>query len=108
MTREVVLDTETTGLDYEAGHRIVEIGMVELNNHVPTGNYFHYYINPERKSDKNAEEIHGLSEEFLRDKPKFFDIVNKFIDFISNSKIIIHNSSFDLAELNRCNLKGIE
>ena len=77
MNRELVLDTETTGLDYENGHRIVEIGIVELENHLPTGNVFHYYLNPERDSDKGALEIHGLSREFLNDKPKFSEIMDK-------------------------------
>ena len=95
MYRELVLDTETTGLDYENGHRLVEIGIVELENHLPTGNFFHYYLNPERDSDKRAEEVHGLSREFLNDKPKFIDIVDEFINYISDSKIIIHNASFD-------------
>ena len=111
MARELVLDTETTGLDYEDGHRIVEIGIVELENHLPTGNYFHYYLNPERDSDKRAQEVHGLSREFLNDKPKFSDIANEFIDYISDSKIIIHNASFDVgfinAELTRCNMKEL-
>ena len=111
MTRELVLDTETTGLDYENGHRLVEIGIVELDNHIPTGNYFHYYINPERESDVEAEKIHGLSKEFLSDKPIFSEIVEEFIAFISDSKIIIHNASFDLgfinAELLRCNMQKL-
>ena len=111
MTRELVLDTETTGLDHEDGHRIIEIGIVELENHLPTGNYFHYYLNPERDSDKRAQEVHGLSREFLKDKPKFSDIANEFIDYISDSKIIIHNASFDVgfinAELTRCNMKKL-
>ena len=112
MNRELVLDTETTGLDYENGHRIVEIGIVELENHLPTGNNFHYYLNPERNSDKKAQEVHGLSREFLSDKPKFIDIADKFINYISNSKIIIHNASFDIgfinAELKRCNMKELD
>ena len=111
MKRELVLDTETTGLDYENGHRLVEIGIVELDNHIPTGNYFHYYINPERASDVEAEKIHGLSKEFLSDKPIFSEIVEEFIAFISDSKIIIHNASFDLgfinAELLRCNMQKL-
>ncbi len=111
MTRELVLDTETTGLDYESGHRIVEIGIIELENHLPTGDFFHYYLNPERDSDKGAKEVHGLSREFLRDKPKFSDIANEFIDYISDSKIIIHNAAFDVgfinAELTRCNMKKL-
>ena len=111
MVRELVLDTETTGLDYDSGHRIVEIGIVELENHLPTGNNFHYYLNPERDSDKRAQEIHGLTREFLSNKPKFIDIADKFLEYISNSKIIIHNASFDLgfinAELSRCGMKEL-
>ena len=111
MIRELVLDTETTGLDYENGHRIVEIGIVELENHLPTGNDFHYYLNPERESDKRAQAIHGLSREFLNDKPKFSEIAEEFIDYISDSKIIIHNASFDVgfinAELIRCNMREL-
>ena len=111
MIRELVLDTETTGLNHDEGHRLVEIGIIELKNHIPTGEYFHYYLNPERASDKKAEEIHGLTSEFLKDKPKFSDIAEEFLEFISNSKIIIHNATFDLgfinAELNRCNLNEI-
>ena len=111
MTRELVLDTETTGLDHEDGHRIIEIGIVELENHLPTGNYFHYYLNPERNSDKRAQQVHGLSREFLKDKPKFSEIADEFINYISDSKIIIHNASFDVgflnAELTRCNMKEL-
>ena len=112
MIREVVLDTETTGLNHEDGHRLVEIGIIELENHIPTGDYFHYYLNPERNSDKRAEEIHGLSREFLSDKPKFSDIAKEFMSYVSDSKIIIHNASFDVGfiniELNRCGMKDIE
>ena len=111
MARELVIDTETTGLDYENGHRIIEIGIVELENHLPTGGFFHYYLNPERDSDKRAEEVHGLSREFLNDKLKFSDIANEFINYISDSKIIIHNAAFDVgfinAELTRCNMKTL-
>ena len=111
MIRELVLDTETTGLDHEDGHRIVEIGIVELENHLPTGNYFHYYLNPERDSNKKAQEIHGLSREFLSNKPKFIDIAEKLIDYISDSKIIIHNASFDLgflnSELRKCDMREL-
>ena len=111
MTRELVLDTETTGLNHEDGHRIVEIGIIELENHLPTGDYFHYYLNPERISDKKAQEVHGLSTEFLKTKPKFSEIADEFINYISDSKIIIHNASFDLgflnAELTRCNMKEL-
>ncbi len=111
MTRELVLDTETTGLSHEDGHRIVEIGIVELENHIPTGSCFHYYLNPERDSEKKAQEVHGLSREFLSDKPKFSDIADELMHYISNSKIIIHNASFDVgfinAELTRCNMKEL-
>ena len=109
--RELVLDTETTGLDYETGHRLVEIGIIELENHVPTEKYFHYYINPERESDQTAEKIHGLSKEFLSNKPKFSEIADEFLEFISDSVIIIHNASFDLgfinSELKRCKISSL-
>ena len=105
--REIVLDTETTGLDSNNGDRIVEIGVIELENHVQTGNYFHYYLNPEKDSDPQALKIHGLNSDFLKDKPKFIDVADQFIDFISDSKIIIHNAPFDLgfinSELRKCN-----
>ena len=100
MVRELVLDTETTGLNHEIGHRLVEIGIVELDNHVPTGNYFHYYLNPERESDEGALKVHGLSKEFLSNKPKFNEIVEEFLEFISDSKIIIHNAYFDVGFIN--------
>ena len=110
--RELVLDTETTGLDHENGDKIVEIGIVELNNYLDTGNYSHFYINPDRKSDPRAERIHGLSTDFLSDKPKFADIADKLINFIGNSKIIIHNAPFDLgflnAEFSRCDCKELK
>ena len=106
--RELVLDTETTGLQYDNGDRIVEIGVVELENHIQTGNYFHCYINPEKKSDPKAEKVHGLTHEFLSDKPLFSEIAEDFIKFISNSKIIIHNATFDVgflnSELQKCNM----
>ena len=105
--REIVLDTETTGLDSNNGDRIVEVGVIELENHVQTGNYFHYYLNPEKDSDPQALKIHGLNTEFLKDKPKFIDIADQFMNFISDSKIIIHNAPFDLgfinSELRKCN-----
>ena len=105
--REIVLDTETTGLDSNNGDKIVEIGVIELENHVQTGNYFHYYLNPEKDSDLQAFKIHGLNSEFLKDKPKFIDIADQFMNFISDSKIIIHNAPFDLgfinSELKKCN-----
>ena len=110
--RELVLDTETTGLDHEAGDKIVEIGIVELNNHVKTGNFFHYYLNPERESNVNAEKVHGLTKEFLSDKPKFTQIANELVEFIADSQIIIHNATFDLgflnSELNRCNFDDLK
>jgi DNA polymerase-3 subunit epsilon len=109
--RELVLDTETTGLDFENGDKIVEIGVVELKNHIQTGNFFHYYLNPERDSGYEALKVHGLTREFLSDKPKFQDIVEEFIDFLGDSKLIIHNASFDIgfinAELKRCNFSEI-
>ena len=105
--REIVLDTETTGLNVKNGDRIVEIGVVELVNHVETGNYFHYFLNPERESDYEALKIHGLTTEFLKDKPKFIDIADQFIKFVSDSKIVIHNAWFDIgfinSELRKCN-----
>ena len=110
--RELVLDTETTGLDYENGDRIVEIGIVELENYIQTGNNFHYYLNPERDSDPKAQQIHGLKREFLSDKPKFSEIADEFIKFLSDSKIIIHNAAFDMgfinAELKKCNIIEID
>ena len=109
--REIVLDTETTGLDVNNGDRIVEIGIVELENHVQTGACFHYYLNPERDSALQALQIHGLTSEFLKDKPKFIDIADQFIDFVSDSKIIIHNAPFDLgfinSELRKCEKKEL-
>ena len=106
--REVVLDTETTGLDFNTGDKIVEIGIIELHNHVPTGKAFHHYLNPERESNLQALKIHGLTNQFLKDKPKFIDIADQFIDFISDSKIIIHNANFDIGfintELRECDL----
>jgi len=109
--RELVLDTETTGLEYDNGDRVVEIGIIELDNHIQTGNFFHCYINPERQSDSKAEKVHGLSREFLSDKPLFNEIAEDFIKFISDSKIIIHNAAFDIgflnSELQRCNIPEI-
>ena len=110
--RELVLDTETTGLDHENGDRIVEVGIIELNNYLSTGSYLHYYINPEKKSNIEAEKIHGLSAEFLSNKPKFADIADKLMDFIGDSKVIIHNAPFDLgflnAEFTKCDLKELK
>ena len=98
--REIVLDTETTGLDPGSGHRVVEIGCVELINHVRTGNYFHTYLNPERDMPPEAEQVHGLSFEFLKDKPSFPGIAGSFIEFIGDSPLVIHNAAFDLKFLN--------
>lgn len=98
--REIVLDTETTGLSPEAGHRLVEIGCLELMNHVPTGRYYHTYINPKRDVPAEAFAVHGLSQEFLANHPSFEDIVNDFLTFIANDKLIIHNAAFDMKFLN--------
>ncbi len=99
--REIVLDTETTGFDAEGADRIVEIGALELMNHLPTGRTFHVYINPERAMPKEAFDVHGLGDDFLRDKPKFASIIKDFIDFIADdAKLVIHNASFDMKFLN--------
>jgi DNA polymerase-3 subunit epsilon len=98
--REIVLDTETTGLEPAYGHRIVEIGAIELINKVETGNKFHYYVNPERDMPKEAYLIHGISEKFLHDKPKFYEIADEFINFIQDSILVIHNAAFDIKFLN--------
>lgn len=98
--REIVLDTETTGLDPHSGDRIVEIGGVELFNHVATGRTYHQYINPQRDMPTEAYEVHGLSEEFLSDKPVFAKIGQEFLDFVGDAKLVIHNASFDMKFLN--------
>lgn len=98
--REIVLDTETTGFDPETGDRIVEIGAVELQGHVPTGRTYHQYINPERAMPQDAFEVHGLGDEFLADKPKFAEIGQAFIDFVDDAKLVIHNAAFDMKFLN--------
>ena len=98
--REIVLDTETTGLDPKDGHRIVEIGCIELLNHMPTGEEYHCYINPERDMPTGAFEVHGLSESFLRQHPVFADVVSDFIQFIGDAPLVIHNGAFDLGFLN--------
>ena len=105
--REIVLDTETTGLDPQDGHRIVEIGAVELYNHVPTGNVYHQYINPLISMPDQAFAIHGLSDEFLSDKPKFSKIAKEFLDFIGSAKLVIHNAAFDIKFIN-AELKSID
>ena len=98
--KEVVLDTETTGLSVKDGHRIVEIGCIELENLVPTKNKFHCYLNPERKVSEKAQAVHGYSDEFLSKQKKFSDVGEDFLEFIKNKKLIIHNAEFDLAHLN--------
>ena len=98
--KEIILDTETTGLSVKDGHRIVEIGCVELDNLVPTKNKFHCYLNPERKVSEKALEVHGYTDEFLSDKKKFSDVVNEFLTFVDGKKLIIHNAEFDLSHLN--------
>jgi DNA polymerase-3 subunit epsilon len=98
--REIVLDTETTGLDPFSGHRVVEIGCIELINHVRTGNYYHTYLNPERDMPREAEAVHGLSGEFLKDKPRFNEIAGSFLEFIGDDPLVIHNAAFDLKFLN--------
>ena len=105
MVREIILDTETTGLDPATGDRIVEIGAVELLNHLPTGRTFHVYVNPERDMPREAEAVHGLSIAFLKDKPVFAAVAQDFLEFIDDAALIIHNASFDMkfvnAELSR-------
>jgi len=98
--REIVLDTETTGLDPKDGHRVVEIGCIELLNHIPSGREYHCYINPERDMPTGAFEVHGLSESFLRQHPVFADVADQFIDFIGDAPLVIHNGAFDLGFLN--------
>ncbi len=98
--KEVILDTETTGLSVKEGHRIVEIGCIELENFIPTNNNFHCYLNPERKVSEKALETHGYTDEFLSDKKKFLEIADDFLSYIKGKKLIIHNAQFDLSHLN--------
>ena len=98
--KEIVLDTETTGLSVKDGHRIVEIGCIELDNLIPTSKKFHCYLNPGRKVAEKALEVHGYTDEFLADKKKFSEIVDEFISFITDKKLVIHNAEFDIAHLN--------
>ena len=98
--KEVVLDTETTGISVKEGHRIVEIGCIELDNLIPTKNRFHCYLNPERKVSEKALEVHGYTDEFLSNQKKFSEIGNEFLNFIKDKRLIIHNAEFDLAHLN--------
>lgn len=110
--REIVLDTETTGLNPHDGHRIVEIGALEMVNKVLTGEKFHFYINPERDMPNDAYRIHGISSDFLKDKPVFKEIANKFLEFIEGGKLVIHNAPFDVNflnyELSLLNLPSLE
>ena len=98
--REIVLDTETTGISVKDGHRLVEIGCIELENLIPTKNRFHCYLNPERKVSEKALEVHGYTDEFLAKQKKFLEVVEKFLDFIKDKRLIIHNADFDLSHLN--------
>ena len=98
--KEIILDTETTGLSVRDGHRIVEIGCIELNNLIPTTNKFHCYLNPERKVSEKALEVHGYTDEFLSTQKKFKEIVDNFLNFIENKRLVIHNAEFDLSHLN--------
>lgn len=98
--RQIVLDTETTGLRFEDGHRVIEIGCVEMINRKFTGNHYHQYINPEREVDPGALAVHGISNEFLRDKPIFASVFAEFLEFIKDAELIIHNASFDVGFLN--------
>ena len=98
--KEVILDTETTGLFVRDGHRIVEIGCIELDDLIPTQNRFHCYLNPERKVSEKALEVHGYTDEFLSTKKKFSEVVDEFLNFIENKRLVIHNAEFDLSHLN--------
>ena len=98
--KEVVLDTETTGISVKEGHRIVEIGCIELENLIPTKNRFHCYLNPERKVSEKALEVHGYTDEFLATQKKFLEVVEQFLEFIKDKRLIIHNAEFDLSHLN--------
>jgi len=99
MNKQIILDTETTGLDFKTGHRIIEIGCVEIVNRKFTGNEYHTYINPDRDSDEGALRVHGLTAEFLSDKPRFSEIYEDFINFIKDSELLIHNAEFDIGFL---------
>ena len=107
--RQIILDTETTGLEPSQGHRIIELAGVEVMSRRMTGNHFHRYLNPERKSDDAAKQVHGIEDDFLLDKPKFAEIAKEFIDYISGAELIIHNAPFDLGFLNNeLGLAGFE
>ena len=98
--RQIILDTETTGLETSEGHRIIEIGCVELVNRRLTGNHYHQYLQPDREIDESAIEVHGITNEFLADKPRFADVVDEFLDFIKGAQLIIHNAPFDVGFIN--------
>jgi len=98
--KEIILDTETTGLSVQDGHRIVEIGCIELDDLIPTQNRFHCYLNPERKVSEKALEVHGYTDEFLSSQKKFVEVVDQFLNFIENKRLVIHNAEFDLSHLN--------
>ena len=100
MNRQILLDAETTGLDPKSGHRVIEIGCVEIVNRKFTGSEFHTYLNPEREIDEEAEKIHGLSFEFLSDKPKFYEVLDEFLEYIKDSELLIHNAPFDIGFIN--------
>jgi DNA polymerase-3 subunit epsilon len=112
--RQIVLDTETTGLEVSLGHRVIEIGCVELVNRRVTGNHWHHYFNPEREVDAGAFEVHGISNEFLQDKPRFADLAGEFVDYVRGAELIIHNAPFDVGFLNHelsmsdCGLSPLE
>lgn len=112
MKREIILDTETTGMDPASGHRVVEIGCVELIGGVRTGKFFHSYLNPERDVPEEAKRIHGISTEFLKDKPLFAEVVEEFLTFVADSPLVIHNAAFDMkfvnAELERLGFAALE
>ncbi|HJL96074.1 MAG TPA: DNA polymerase III subunit epsilon [SAR86 cluster bacterium] len=99
MNRQIILDTETTGLDVKSGHRVIEIGCVEIVNRKFTGNEYHTYLNPDRESDEGALKVHGLTSEFLSDKPRFSEIYEEFIEFIKGTELLIHNAEFDVGFL---------
>ena len=98
--RQIVLDTETTGLDPRSGHRIIEVACIEMENRRFTGRHLHKYVNPEREIDEGAQRVHGISLEFLADKPKFADVVDEFLEFINGAELVIHNAPFDIGFLN--------
>jgi DNA polymerase-3 subunit epsilon len=101
MLRQIILDTETTGLSPEEGHRIIEVGCLELVNRRLTGNSFHRYVNPQRSIDAGAEQVHGISQTFLIDKPLFSEIVEEWLEFVRGAELIIHNAPFDVGFLNK-------